>query len=608
MDGDLMSFFPTAATGGTGSLKFIDRITTSGSVQSVEFGATGDGEFQAALDGNKDIAYYVRIRMDPNFSGTTAWSLRPNGSTSNTLETNITRNIAGVASDSRVTDLRWATGTAGNFCGAEFWIHAADGDRRTFFSRWQMSDGSNSLEYGHGGGHWGSTNADITSLELRSDFATGIASGSVFELFKLENASDPVPLGAMEFLDRITVTTAQTTVTFSDSTGDGEFGFNINGDEDEYYVLKYRIIKANASTMTLRPNGLTSNLLNEGLSTNSETPTYTSSSDWPIGGSASTFDEFVGEVRLEAKTGFSRAGHNWLFDSVSGVTPRFHTRGFVWNDSSTNITSFDITSSLASGIDVGSTFELYRIRSRPTLRVPTVSIDGELWTPPAIAHPDDDEFTGNVLSGDWTVTPAADTATIDPYAAPATGPRIQLNRRRSWLQMQPEDGTNCYVGKAITLPTNFAVWARMTQNYRDGALNANDILSGIGFSADVSGTANDSVTILLAESDAGEVEVQFDKRESTSITVINELPHPGLGAEGMYYEYVGIQKIGTTYHGWVGSSNGNWYHMGSSVFAGGTLDNIVLIAGGTSTGLAPGTPIVGWDFVRFEESATALPK
>lgn len=197
---------------------------------------------------------------------------------------------------------------------------------------------------------------------------TGTASVSTncsFSAVELVTNRTPV-IGGLEFLDRIEVTgSAEQTVTFS-SAGDGETLHDINGDIDERYFIKCRIVRGAGSVIyTLRPNGLATNQRHSDIrSDTGGTVTAETTTTMRLGGS-SAFDRFFYDVELEARTGFQRTMFYTATATVDGAsaTTRTRTGSALWDDTATNITSIDIHADVASGIGIGSVFELYRIRA-----------------------------------------------------------------------------------------------------------------------------------------------------------------------------------------------------------------------------------------------------
>lgn len=209
------------------------------------------------------------------------------------------------------------------------------------------------------------------SAQLYSKDVSGVT-----KMFVMDSAGTPLQVGegtssnvavgnnSLEFLDKITVAVAGTDFTFS-ATGNGLYQYDVNGDVDEKYVLISRIKKTVGGTViyTLRPNNLTTNQQHESISNATGTVTGASQTDIRIF-SMSTRDEVTWEQTIFAKTGFDRIilGRGASSEnSADDVTT--DSSASVWREQVTNITSLVIHADTASGIGIGSTFELYRVRA-----------------------------------------------------------------------------------------------------------------------------------------------------------------------------------------------------------------------------------------------------
>jgi hypothetical protein len=232
--------------------------------------------------------------------------------------------------------------------------------------------------------------------------------------------------------------------------------------------------------------------------------------------------------------------------------------------------------------------------------------DANLWAKPVAPDARDDEFESTVLDAAWTVTPAESVSAIDPYAVfAAGGPRVELHtdRRRSWVMMQPD--SDCQIHKPITIGANLFVWSRMSFNIPNGVPINNEGMVAIALTATSLGLPDldNSVRIYVNESDVGTVQAQFLVREAAAdILVVNTTD---VDDQGQAIAYGAIQKIGTTYHGWAGTENGSWIHLGSIAMV--TPLDRALIRSFTAAGGPPGNMIMGVDFIRFVDSATFLP-
>lgn len=234
----------------------------------------------------------------------------------------------------------------------------------------------------------------------------------------------------------------------------------------------------------------------------------------------------------------------------------------------------------------------------------------QLWVPPTTADARDSEFdsTSDPPTG-WTKGASSSGTAIDPYAGfTTTGWRYSFSAyRKSWATFQSDtNGIYYALHKSLTLNTNDFVWMRgwsMRKTTVAGASN-NDGACGFRMTSTSGGvpTTTDFVGIFVVETDAGAVDVEFQKAEGGVVTSLATLTQGDPNA----MEYVGIQKLGSVYHGWCASSTGQWRWLGSTTYAGAAIDRIgIVIANVTTTN--PGNEIVGVDFIRFLNSATQLP-
>ena len=207
-----------------------------------------------------------------------------------------------------------------------------------------------------------------TTVSLR--WASGGDSSNHIERRSLEvieiGAVQANIIGGLEFMDKITVTANATSVVFG-SAGNGAFLRALDGDVDETYVINFSILKGTTSVFDIRPNGLTSNLSREKVLSDGGTVTGGSASSWDFTGSGGALDRFSGSMQIRAKTGIPRSIFSSSVDmDVGAGDVRANYMVGMWDDTTTNITSFSIVSSQANGILAGSTFELYRITSQNT--------------------------------------------------------------------------------------------------------------------------------------------------------------------------------------------------------------------------------------------------
>lgn len=232
-------------------------------------------------------------------------------------------------------------------------------------------------------------------------------------------------------------------------------------------------------------------------------------------------------------------------------------------------------------------------------------IESNIWDRPSVEHADDDEFDSAVINPAWSFTGGTLGAAPDPYAAFAAGDtRVDVNVKPSWIRFQsPGNNTVNRLSKLIAVPANQLVWMRASFSTRIAVVPAdNDGNIGLSYA-----NAANSISIYLNETDAGRISIQFQKFIGGVLTII-QLGFNiwnGAVANGQLYSAVGIQKIGTTYHGWAFTPGGHALHLGSTIEA--SVFDRVQIVFRNSLITAPGNSIVGVDFVRLRDSAVFLP-
>ncbi len=159
------------------------------------------------------------------------------------------------------------------------------------------------------------------------------------------------------------ITAATTSVSFT----------GLNGDVDKYYQIVYVIEKpittASNSSYVLRPNGISTNqnTIERNFSSSGGVGTNLFSDLRLAGGGLQANIQMLGSFFFEAQTGnlirqmmgskntFS-TGQLFNFGRVARVVS-----ASIWEDSTTNITSFDIVANFANIMGVGSTFSLYKL-------------------------------------------------------------------------------------------------------------------------------------------------------------------------------------------------------------------------------------------------------
>lgn len=258
--------------------------------------------------------------------------------------------------------------------------------------------------------------------------------------------------------------------------------------------------------------------------------------------------------------------------------------------------------------------EASHAKKRAKLRnIPRPASGANLWYPPSSPHSYDDEFDSDTVDSAWDVWDytAAQAGSIvsgvDAYDTGFTsGSNIRAdqnnNGRRSWLLVQtPANSHFITLHKDITLPTNAIVWGRFrfTQRYTV----TYDSIFSFGLYADDSGipdNVNNRVQIAYAFPNPTGT-MRADLRIVSGGSTIADNWTTDVDAQGQALEYFAIHKIGTTYHGWVGTAAGNWIYMGSGTVATALVYATFLFYNTTAPPL-----IGGIDFLRMIETDNFL--
>jgi len=245
------------------------------------------------------------------------------------------------------------------------------------------------------------------------------------------------------------------------------------------------------------------------------------------------------------------------------------------------------------------------------INIPRPLSRANLWYPPSSPHTYDDEFDSDTVDSAWSVYDysAAQAGSIvsgvDAYDTGFTsGSNIRAdqnnNGRRSWLLTQsPANSHVIAMYKSITLPTNVLVWGRFrfTQRYTV----TYDSIFSFGLYADSGGIPdnNNRVQMAYVIPSASTMVANFRVLVGGS-TIVNNLTTDTV-AQGQALEYFALHKIGTTYHGWIGTASGNWIYMGSGTSAAALVHASFLFYNTTAPPL-----IGGIDFLRMIETDNFL--
>lgn len=140
---------------------------------------------------------------------------------------------------------------------------------------------------------------------------------------------------------------------------------NLNGDVDEAYYISAELIGGAGSAggiLTLRPNTLSTNAEASGQGADDGgTPFGDNRAEMTIGYVPTATHRAIAYGTIFAKTGSERLMASQCTLFLAGVASvRTSQFGSQWSDTSTNITSLRVFSSVATGIGIGSVLTLYK--------------------------------------------------------------------------------------------------------------------------------------------------------------------------------------------------------------------------------------------------------
>lgn len=217
----------------------------------------------------------------------------------------------------------------------------------------------------------------------------------------------------------------------------------------------------------------------------------------------------------------------------------------------------------------------------------------------------DDEFESLSLDPKWTRVGTAVTAiaatSLDPFNTAFGGGTQSIesihSARRSWLMGQSSTTIgfdNGYEQDLSGLPTDCFLWWRASANGRRASMADNDSETFVMLYNTATGFAQNRAVIIF-DSFTSIRQGLFNRAINGGATVNLGLLRNYLG-EGYPLEYMGIQQLGLTYHGWMAPESGNWVWMGSATFTV-PLDRMIIGFNNASVA-APGRSIGGFDFFR----------
>ena len=233
------------------------------------------------------------------------------------------------------------------------------------------------------------------------------------------------------------------------------------------------------------------------------------------------------------------------------------------------------------------------------------TIKRNLWDTPATAHSYDEEFEGPITwnsgsDGGWWYTNSGTsgsyaTTAIDKYTAYNSGDmRVHTNETHtpSWLRVQPPQDDNMHVlARKITFPTNMLVYCRFRISQHIG----NTVNDNPQFSLQIGTYDNQDRNYIAMDIDGGGTYAISRRNDSDGGGYAFLTTTTDVDSQGQAIEYLGVHKVGNTYHYWAGTES-NWIYMGS--YTNVYTPEVMKLGFSTDTQ----DHIFGVDFVRFIET------
>ncbi len=213
----------------------------------------------------------------------------------------------------------------------------------------------------------------------------------------------------------------------------------------------------------------------------------------------------------------------------------------------------------------------------------------------------DDEFEGARIHPKWsryvTADPAMEEHTINAIDGSASQQWQNIHRfKRSWIYRQPAgqgviDNGQGYTQDCPDLPEECFIYMRGGRSNRRGT------------AAD--GDCEIALRLLMQNNDYALI--MWDSASS----IVSPLHARSVASAGGYaniglvrnflsiaesVEYLGLQRLGFTYHAWAASSSGNWLWINSYTHV--STPSYFLFAMGNTQTATPGTATQGVDFFR----------
>lgn len=217
----------------------------------------------------------------------------------------------------------------------------------------------------------------------------------------------------------------------------------------------------------------------------------------------------------------------------------------------------------------------------------------------------DDEFEASALASKWTAVGAGATflqvaGYLDPYlTSVGTTHRYSLDHRKSWLTVQPynqgDSSVHGWEQDLSGMPTNCFMWIRQSTNIRRSAITDGDGQIGLRVYQNSSPSTNH---FEIRVDTFGNIESVLTARNLNSGGTTNLGLIRNYFGESSPAEYLGLQKIGATWHGWAATAAGNWVWLSSQTFGADNFDRVRLYVSNATVN-TPGACIVGADYFRL---------
>lgn len=222
----------TIITTGNSGIEFLDEIVLTAAADQVDFGASGNGAFLRALDGDTDAVYIVEGTWVKGVAAASDLSLQPNNLATNQETSRVDSVNGGAASVGTFAGLHLATASAtfvaDDVIGFGARLAAETGEYRAFRSQAAaVGPGVDSAVTTFGGG-WSENSTNITSLRILCSEEDGIGAGSVFRLYRITKS--PIRShSANSYERRIEGAVSEGSSTVEQTSGHTAFGGSLIG-------------------------------------------------------------------------------------------------------------------------------------------------------------------------------------------------------------------------------------------------------------------------------------------------------------------------------------------------------------------------------------------